>query len=92
VVARLEGRGGNVNKALRGLRLAAPAAAGTAVTASGKEVGWLTTSAVSPRLGPVALAYVHRSHFAPGAAVEVDGRPATVVTGFAAASERDSLP
>jgi folate-binding protein YgfZ len=92
VVARLEGRGGNVNKALRGLRLAAPAAAGTAVTASGKEVGWLTTSAVSPRLGPVALAYVHRSHFAPGSAVEVDGRPATVVTGFAAASERDSLP
>jgi folate-binding protein YgfZ len=82
VIARLEGRGGNVNKALRGLRLAAPAAPGTAVTASGKEVGWITTSAVSPRLGPIALAYVHRSHFAPGAAVEVDGRTATVVTGF----------
>ena len=85
VIARLEGRGGNVNKALRGLRLAAPAAAGAAVTASGKEAGWLTTSAVSPRLGPIALAYVQRSHFAPGATVEVDGQPATVVTAFDAA-------
>ena len=35
VVARLEARGGNVNKALRGLRLSAPAAAGAAVTRRG---------------------------------------------------------
>ena len=82
VVARLEGRGGNVNKALRGLRLSAAAAAGAAVSASGKDVGWITTSAVSPRLGPIALGYVHRSHFADGSQVEVAGAPATVVTAF----------
>ena len=81
-VARLEARGGNVNKALRGLRLSAPAGPGAPVTAGGREVGRVTTAAVSPRLGPIALAYVHRSHFAPGSAVETGGTPATVVTSF----------
>jgi folate-binding protein YgfZ len=85
VIARLEGRGGNVNKALRGLRLTAPAAAGAVVTAAGKDAGWVTTAAVSPRLGPIALGYVHRNHFAAGSAVEVAGAPATVVTRFDAA-------
>jgi folate-binding protein YgfZ len=82
VVARLEARGGNVNKALRGLRLSAPASAGSAVTLEGREIGRVTTAAVSPRLGPIALAYVHRAHIAPGAGVEVGGAPATVVTSF----------
>jgi tRNA-modifying protein YgfZ len=79
VVARLEARGGNVNKLMRGLRLTSPAAAGDPVTAEGKDVGRVTTAAVSPRLGPVALAYVHRSRADPGSAVEVAGAPATVV-------------
>jgi len=79
VVARLEARGGNVNKRLRGLRLSAPAEAGAAVLAGGREVGRLTTAAVSPRLGPVALAYLHRDHSEPGAPVEVAGAPASVV-------------
>ena len=83
VVARLEGRGGNVNKTLRGLRLAAPASPGDAVSAEGREIGWITTAAVSPRLGWIALAYVHRSHLAAGTAVAVGGAPATVVTSFA---------
>jgi len=82
VVARLEARGGHVNKALRGLRLSAPAAAGAAVSVEGREIGRVTTAAVSPRLGPIALAYVHRGHFASGRAVDVDGAPATVVTSF----------
>jgi folate-binding protein YgfZ len=82
VVARLEARGGHVNKALRGLRLSAAATAGAAVHVEGREVGRVTTAAVSPRLGPIALAYVHRGQFAPGTAVEVDGAPATVVTTF----------
>jgi len=82
VIARLEGRGGHVNKALRGLRLGAPASAGKAVTADAREVGWLTTAAVSPRLGPIALGYLRRSHFAPGTTVAVDGTPARVVTAF----------
>ena len=82
VVARLQARGGNVSKALRGLRLSAPAAAGTPVTVEGNDAGRVTTAVVSARLGPIALAYVHRSHFAPGTAVEVDGARATVVTSF----------
>ena len=61
VVARLEARGGNVNKVLRGLRLSAPAGSGApGSTVDGREVGRVTTAAVSPRLGPIALAYVHR--------------------------------
>lgn len=79
VVARLDGRGGHVNKALRGLRLGAPAQAGDAVTLDGAEVGRLTTAVVSPRLGPIALGYVHRNHFAPGTRVEVAGHAAEVV-------------
>lgn len=82
IVARLSARGGHVNKALRGLRLSAPARAGDAITADAREVGRVTTAAVSPRLGPIALGYVQRSHFAPGTAVEVGGAAASVVTGF----------
>jgi tRNA-modifying protein YgfZ len=82
VVARLEARGGHVNKALRGLRLTVPATAGAPATVDGKDVGRVTTPAVSPRLGPIALAYVHRGHFSAGTAVEVGGGPATVVTSF----------
>jgi folate-binding protein YgfZ len=90
VVARLSARGGHVNKALRGLRLSAPTASGTSLTVEGKDVGRVTTAAVSPRLGPIALAYVHRSHFGAGSTVEVDGAPATVVTSFEEEAEPPS--
>jgi folate-binding protein YgfZ len=80
VVARLEARGGHVNKGLRGLRLSAPASPADPVTVEGKEVGRVTTAAASPRFGPIAMAYVHRSHFEPGTVVEVAGSPATVAT------------
>lgn len=82
VMARLDARGGNVNKLLRGLRLAAPVAAGTKVRADDREVGRVTTAAVSPRLGAIAMGYVHRSRFEPGMRVDVGGTEATV----------DSLP
>jgi folate-binding protein YgfZ len=82
VVARLEGRGGNVNKALRGLRLEQPARAAAPISAEEREVGRVTTAALSPRLGPIALGYLHRTHLAPGSRVVVDGRPATVVDRF----------
>jgi folate-binding protein YgfZ len=78
VIARLEARGGHVNKLLRGLRLGAPAAAGEAIRAEGRDVGRVTTAGVSPRLGAVAMGYVHRSRFEPGMTVEVGGAPATV--------------
>jgi folate-binding protein YgfZ len=80
VIARLEARGAHVNKVLRGLRLAAPVEAGAAVRADGKDVGVVTTSGVSPRLGPIAMAFVHRSRAEAGSTVEVAGAPATVAT------------
>ena len=81
-VARLEARGGHVNKALRRLRLSGPAATGEPVRAGSRDVGRVTTAALSPRYGPVAMAYVHRDHFAPGTALEVAGAQATVVDSF----------
>jgi len=75
-IARLEARGGRVNKSLRGLRLTAPAAAGDAILFEGAEVGRVTTAAVSPRLGPIAMGYVHRSRADAGTRVEVGGAPA----------------
>jgi folate-binding protein YgfZ len=82
IVARLDARGGHVNKALRGLRLDAPVSAGAAVTVAGGSVGRVTTAGASPRLGPIALAYVHRDHFAAGTAVEANGSRGRVVTSF----------
>jgi folate-binding protein YgfZ len=79
VVARLEARGGNVNKALRRLRLSAPSGPDQPVQAGGRDVGRLATVAVSPRFGPLALAWIHRDHFVPGTSLEVAGEAATVV-------------
>ena len=78
VIARLEARGAHVNKVLRGLRLQAPVQAGAVVHAEGKDVGMVTTSGVSPRLGPIAMAFVHRSRNEVGSTVEVEGRSAVV--------------
>ena len=78
VMARLDARGGNVNKLLRGLRLEAPAAAGDVVTAAGKDVGHVTTAGTSPALGAIAMGYVHRSAAEPGTALEAGGVRATV--------------
>jgi tRNA-modifying protein YgfZ len=78
VIARLEARGGNVNKRLRGLTLAAPGEAGAPVRFEGKDIGRVTTAAVSPHRGPIALGYVHRNQAEPGSVVEVGGSRATV--------------
>ena len=76
-VARVAYRG-KVNRRLRGLDLPAAAAPGAAVRLRGRDVGVVTSSAVSPRLGPIALAMI-RSEAAPGARVEVDGAAGTAV-------------
>jgi folate-binding protein YgfZ len=78
VIARLEARGAHVNKMLRGLKLNLAVPSGTPVMRDGREVGRVTTAGVSPRLGPVAMAYLHRSANEPGTTVEVDGRVAVV--------------
>lgn len=86
IVARLEARGGHVNKALRGLQLEGPVASGSEITADGRSVGRVTTAAVSPRLGQIAMGFVHRSHLAPGTAVQLGEVAGTVVESFRGAS------
>ncbi|HTX32286.1 MAG TPA: glycine cleavage T C-terminal barrel domain-containing protein [Solirubrobacteraceae bacterium] len=58
-VARLHYRG-KPNRHLRGLRLSAPAASGDPIRFGDREVGHLGSVAISPRLGPLALALVRR--------------------------------
>jgi folate-binding protein YgfZ len=45
---------------------------GERIQREGREVGLVTSAAVSPRLGqPIALGYVHRDHVAPGTLLQV---------------------
>jgi tRNA-modifying protein YgfZ len=78
-VARLHYKG-RPNRHLRGLRLSALAAAGTALKLGEKEVGRIGSACVSPIHGPIALAIVRREA-EPGAelAVGEDGVTARVV-------------
>jgi folate-binding protein YgfZ len=82
LVARIDSRGGNVPRHLRGVVVAGverPPAAGSSVTVDGAEVGTVTSSAPGPGSdGAVALAVVRRA-VVPPADAEVAGRPATVV-------------
>ena len=79
-VARVRYRG-RVNRALRGIALGGePVPAGAPIRADGREVGRLTSVALTPDLGAIGLA-VLRHEVAPGAAVDVEGaaEPARVV-------------
>lgn len=74
---------GQVNRTLLGLKLTGgPAPHGSLVYRDGKEIGRATSSVPSPRLGPIALAYIRRGNQEPGTAVEVEAggerRPAVV--------------
>ena len=76
VVIRVLHRGhGRVARKLTGLVLEGDApAAGASVRAADREIGHVTSAAMSPALGrPIALAYLHRDFLAPGTAVTVDG-------------------
>ena len=78
-VARLHWRG-RPNRHLRGLALSGAAPVGDLVRVGEREVGRLSSSVVSPRLGPIGLALIRRE-VAPGDTVTVgdDALPATVV-------------
>lgn len=84
LVARIDSRGGNVPRPLRGLRLdgGLPAQGADVQLPGGTSVGTVTSSARSAVLGPIALAVVGRA-IAPGTTVEVvtehGSCPATVV-------------
>lgn len=61
LVARIDSRGSNVPRHLRGLLLDGPAVAGETLLAGGKQVGALTSVAESPARGWVALGYLGRA-------------------------------
>jgi folate-binding protein YgfZ len=74
-VARLHYRG-KPNRHLRGLRLSEPGEPGQQLRLGERAVGHLASTALSPRLGPIALALVRREA-EPGSVVSVGDRGAT---------------
>jgi aminomethyltransferase len=78
IIARMDSRN-RLAKQLRGLRLSAMPEAATPLKldVGGKEAGDLTSVALSPRFGPIALAYVRSAHAAPGTSVGIAGSPVT---------------
>lgn len=80
VIARLHVRGRPARR-LRGLRIDGkePLRPGAALDAADKPaVAVVTASDVSPELGPVALAYVHRDYCEAGTRLTAEGRTAEV--------------
>jgi tRNA-modifying protein YgfZ len=75
IIARMESRN-RLAKQLRGLRLSQPVAAPGKLEVAGKEAGDLTSAVVSPRFGPIGLAYVRSAHATPGGAVGIAGAAA----------------
>jgi tRNA-modifying protein YgfZ len=81
-VARVHARG-TPSRTLRGLRILSgegPLAPGARIRHPAREdAGQVTSSAVSPAHGPIALGFLHRQVWDPGGQVEVEGRAAEVV-------------
>jgi tRNA-modifying protein YgfZ len=64
---------GQVNRTLLGVKLpGGPVPHNAPLFRDGKEVGRVTSSVVSPRLGPIGLAYVRRGSQEPGTVLEVE--------------------
>lgn len=81
-VARVKARG-TPSRLLRGLRFTdggGPVARGTPIHHPARpDAGHVTSSALSPAFGPIALGFLARQAWEPGGEVEVAGRPAIVV-------------
>jgi folate-binding protein YgfZ len=74
IVERASARG-RVNRKLSGLLIQAdmPPHSGDKLFHDGHEVGWITSTVVSPRLGrPIALGYIRREHLDPGTQLQID--------------------
>lgn len=67
-----------VTRSLVRLRSDLPLTAGDPINVSGRRIGSVTTSALSPTRGPLALAIVKQPHNVDGASVLVEGTPAYV--------------
>jgi folate-binding protein YgfZ len=73
VIIRVMHRGhGRVARKLLGLQFGAPVTSGAKIFANTREIGFVTSAAVSPRSGPIALGYVHRDFLEPGTALEAE--------------------
>jgi len=78
IVARIDARG-HTNRGLVGFTLSEVVPAGSPVVAEGREVGRVTSSALSPSTAvAIGLGYIRNEHTAPGTPVTVAGKPATV--------------
>ena len=84
VIIRVLHRGhGRVAKKLVTLRMQGESpqevpASGARLFSEARDVGWVTTAASSPQLGPIALGYVHRDFVVAGTRLEVETRPGRV--------------
>lgn len=72
IIARMESRG-KLARRLVGVALSAPVEVGAKITASGAEVGTITSFGVLPEVGPVALSVLKSAACEPGTLVEVSG-------------------
>ena len=55
-------------------------AAAAKLFSGGREAGWITSAAMSPRLGPIGLGYVHRDAASDGARLSLDPSSPPAVT------------
>lgn len=91
VIVRVLHRGhGRVARKLVGLRIEGDVPSrGAKIVSGDRDVGMVTSAARSPRLGSIAMAYVHRDFVSPGTRVEIEmpsGRVGATV------SERPTSP
>jgi folate-binding protein YgfZ len=81
IIRVLHRGGGRVAKKLVALRIDGPVPEpGATLVAGDREVGQVTSAADSPRVGSIALGYVHRDFVAAGTTLSVHGAPAVVTT------------
>jgi len=95
LVARLDARGNKVARHLRGLVAVTgePIPSGGAIVdATGKTVGAVTSSALSPALGAVALGYVHRAVTPPASVTVQAGSGQASASGASVVAEVRELP
>jgi aminomethyltransferase len=81
IVERVRSRG-HVNRRLTELRFFADVApaSGTKLTLDGNEIGIVTSTAFSPRIGqPIGLGYLRREHSAIGTRMDAAGTPVEVI-------------
>ena len=94
IIARILSRG-HTNRSLRQLYLTSPARPGDDICApagacSGEVIGRITSAAVSPALGAIALGYVRNQYAANGASVIVNGTSASInVLAFSHSGQSD---